>query len=407
MREGRRRILVLNQYYWPGVEATAQLLSQLCEALAADFEVTVVTGRLRGHPDLPTEEVRHGVRIVRVSSTAYERSQLHLRAANYVTYLTDSVLAALREEPPDLVLCMTDPPIVGDIGLLVSRRFGAPLLVISQDVFPEIAERLKRLESRALVGALRALVGLYLKRADRVVAIGETMKERLVEKGTPTERIAVIPNWVDTVEITPQPRDNAWAREHGLVDAFVVMHSGNIGHAQDLDSLVRAATFLRDLERLRIVIAGFGARHGELTALARRLEVTGAIRFLPYQPRNVLAASLSTADLHYVGLARGLAGFVVPSRMYGILAAGRPVLVAADPESETLRIARETGCGIVVPPGRPELVADAIRDAAAGVYPLAEMGARGREYVEREADREIAFERYRLVVAEAVGSRAR
>ncbi len=407
MAGDRQRLLVLNQYYWPGIEATAQLLAQLCEALADDFDVTVVTGRLRGHPDLPAEEVRHGVRIVRVQSTAYERSQLHLRAANYVTYLTDSVLAALREERPDLVLCMTDPPIVGDIGLIVARRFDAPLLVISQDVFPEIAERLKRLESRALVAALRALVGLYLKRADRVVAIGETMKLRLEEKGTPADRISVIPNWVDTGEITPQPRDNDWAREHGLVDAFVVMHSGNIGHAQDLDSLVRAATFLRDAPQLRIVIAGFGARHGELTALARRLEVTGAIRFLPYQPRDMLAQSLSAADLHYVGLARGLAGFVVPSRLYGVLAAGRPVLVAADPESETVHIVRDAGCGIVLPPGRPELVAGAIRDAIAGLHPLDEMGARGRAYVVQEADREIAFERYRRVVSEAVASRAR
>jgi glycosyltransferase involved in cell wall biosynthesis len=403
----RPRILVLNQYYWPGVEATAQLLSQLCEALADDFEVTVVTGRLRGHPDLPAEEVRGGVRIVRVQSTAYERSQLHLRAANYVSYLADSVLTALREERPDLVLCMTDPPIVGDVGLVVARRFGAPLLVISQDVFPEIAERLKRLESRALVSALRMLVGLYLKRADRVVAIGETMKQRLVEKGAPSERITVIPNWVDTSELLPQPRDNAWAREHDLLDAFVVMHSGNIGHAQDLDSLVRAATFLRDVEGLRIVIAGFGARHGELTALARRLEVTGTVRFLPYQPREVLALSLSSADLHYVGLARGLAGFVVPSRLYGILAAGRPVLVAADEDSETVRIVRETRCGLVLPPGRPELVAGAIRDAMAGVHPLDDMGARGRRFVEQEADREVAFDRYRRVVSETVGSSER
>ena len=403
----KARILVLNQYYWPGIEATAQLLAQLCEALTSDFDVTVVTGRLRGHHDLPSEETRNGVRIVRVQSTAYERSQLHLRAANYITYLADSVLAALREERPDLVLCMTDPPIVGDIGLVVSRRFRVPLMVISQDVFPEIAERLKRLENRALVTALRGLVGLYLKRADRVVAIGDTMKQRLVEKGTPADRITVIPNWVDTRELTPQPRDNPWAYEHGLIGYFVVMHSGNIGHAQDLDSLVRAATFLRDLDRLRIVIAGFGARHRELTALARRLEVMGTVRFLPYQPREVLAQSLSAADLHYVGLARGLAGFVVPSRLYGILASGRPVLVAADEESETVRIVRETGCGLVLAPGKPELVAGTIRDAMAGAHPLDEMGARGRAYVEREADREIAFDRYRRVVSETVVSSVR
>ena len=118
------------------------------------------------------------------------------------------------------------------------------------------------------------------------------------------------------------------------------MHSGNIGHAQDLDTLVRAATFLRDLDRLRIMVIGFGARHGELTRLAQRLEVTRAVHFLDYQPREQLPLSLATADLHYVGLARGLAGFVVPSRLYGILAAGRPVLVAADEESETVCIVR-------------------------------------------------------------------
>jgi glycosyltransferase involved in cell wall biosynthesis len=402
-----KRLLVLNQYYWPGVEATAQLLAQLCEGLATDFDVTVVTGRVRDHPDLPAEEKRNGVRIVRVQSTSYDRSQLRLRAVNYITYLLDSVLTALREERPDLVLCMTDPPIVGDIGLVVARRFGAPLLVISQDVFPEVAERVNRLDSRVLVSTLRRLVGLYLKRADRIVAIGETMKQRLVEKGAPSDRITVIPNWVDTKEITPQPRDNPWAREHGFVDGFVVMHSGNIGHAQDLDSLVRAATFLRDLDELRIVIAGFGARHAELTALARRLEVTSAVSFLPYQPREMLAQSLSSADLHFVGLAKGLSGFVVPSRMYGILAAGRPALVAADQDSETVHIVRDAGCGLVLPPGRPDLVADAIRDAVEGRYALDEMGAAGRAYVEREADREIAFALYRRVVSEAVASSSR
>ncbi|MGL6280292.1 MAG: glycosyltransferase family 4 protein [Gaiella sp.] len=401
----RPKILVLNQYYWPGIEATAQLLAQLCEALAEDMDVTVVTGQLLGHPELPATEERGGVRIVRVRSTAYDRAELHRRAANYVTYLGDTILTALRGERPDLVLCMTDPPIVGDIGLLVARRFDVPLLVISQDVFPEIAERVKRLESKIVVEALRQLVGLYLSRADRVVAIGETMKLRLVEKGARAERVEVIPNWVDTTEITPQERRNDWARSHGLDERFVVMHSGNVGHAQDLDSLIRAATFLRDLDALRIVVIGFGARHEELTALARRLDVDDTVLFLPYQRRHLLSQSLSAADLHFVGLARGLAGFVVPSRMYGILAAGRPVLVSADEESETARIVAEARCGVVVPPGRPELVAGVLRDVVEGRLSLEGMGGRGRVWVEREADRSVAFGRYRRLVADVVATR--
>ena len=402
----RLRILVLNQYYWPGVEATAQLLAQLCEALARDYDVTVVTGHLHGH-ELPDEEERNGVRIVRVRSTTYERSQLHHRAANYGSYLGESIRTALRGERPDLVLCMTDPPVVGDIGLVVARRFDVPLLVISQDVFPEIAERVKRLEHPLVLGALRKLVGLYLRRADRVVAIGETMKLRLVHKGAREGRIEVIPNWVDTTEIQPHPRRNTWSAARGLDDELVVMHSGNIGHAQDLDTLVRAATFLRDLDRLRIMVIGFGARHGELTRLAQRLEVTRAVHFLDYQPREQLPLSLATGDLHYVGLARGLSGFVVPSRLYGILAAGRPVLVSADADSEIVRIVEEVGCGIVVPPGRPERVASVIRDVAEGRLSLVGMGDLGRAWVEREADREVAFDRYRRLVADVVASSSR
>ena len=203
---------------------------------------------------------------------------------------------------------MTDPPIIGDLGVLVGKRVGAPVLVISQDVFPEIATELDRLRNPAVIGVLRGLVGAYLRRADRIVAIGETMRERLEAKGAPPERLRVIPNWVDTSTITPQPRDNPWAQTHGLVGRFVVMHSGNVGHAQDLDSLVRSATFLRDRDDLRIVIAGFGARHGEMVALVERLEVEETVRFLPYQKRERLPLSLSSADVHVVGLAKGLAG---------------------------------------------------------------------------------------------------
>ena len=400
----RPRILVLNQYYWPGVEATAHLLTELCEALAAEYEVEVVTGVLHGHEDEPRRLEHNGVHITRVASTSYERSRLGRRAANYLSYLGSGLQHALASPRPDLVLCMTDPPIIGDLGVLVGRRVGAPVLVISQDVFPEIATELDRLRNPIVVGVLRTLVGAYLRRADRIVAIGETMRDRLEAKGAPPERLRVIPNWVDTCEITPQPRDNPWARQHGLVDPFVVMHSGNVGHAQDLDSLVRAATFLRDRGDVRIVIAGFGARHAEMVALARRLEVADAVHFLPYQKRERLPLSLSGADLHVVGLARGLSGYVVPSRLYGILAAGRPVIVGADDESETARLVREVGCGIVLPAARPDLLARTIREAAEGAFDLEAMGRRGRAYVEEEADRVVAMHRYRALVRELLAA---
>ena len=394
------RLLVVNQYYWPGVEATAQLLTELCEALAGEYDIRVLTGVLHGHEDRPRRETRHGVRIVRVPSTAFERSRLRLRALNYVTFIGSALAAGIGGRRPDIVLCMTDPPMVGDVGLAVARRFGVPLLVISQDVFPEIATKVGRLESRLLIGVLRRLISLYLRRADRVVAIGDTMRLRLEEKGAPTERIRVIPNWIDTKETSPRPHDNEWAEQHGLVGTFVVMHSGNVGHAQNLDVLVRSATFLRDLEGMRIVIVGFGARHGEIVGLAERLDVVDRVKFLPYQPRDVLPLSLSAADVHFVGLVQGLSGYVVPSRLYGIMATGRPAIVAAEAESETAQLVERIGCGVVIPPGRPELAAVTIRDMHAGRYDLEAMGALGRAYVAEDADTRVALGRYRELLRE-------
>lgn len=395
---GRRpRLLVLNQYYAPGVEATARMLSDLCEALAEDFDITVVTGRLRDHEDEPDFEIRNGVTVIRVHSTSYDRAPLHKRAVNYFTYLARALRRGLRAPRPNVVLCMTDPPLVGDVGLIVSRRFRVPLVVVSQDVFPEVAVAVGRLTNPVLIRLLGVLTSLYLRLADTVVAIGPVMAKRLESKGVRSDRIDVIPNWTDVTRITPQPRGNEWAVANGLVDRFVVMHSGNVGHAHNLDPLVHAAVLLDDLDSLEVVIVGFGARHAHVKELARDLR-TDRVRFLPYQAESSLPSSLSTADVHYVGLSPGLAGFVVPSRVYGILAAGRPILAAAEEDSETAQLVREIGCGIVVAPDRSDLIASAIRDLARGVHDLEALGRCGREWVERQANRDAAIQRYRTLL---------
>jgi colanic acid biosynthesis glycosyl transferase WcaI len=399
----RPRLLVLNQYYWPGVEATANLLTELCEALAATYDVTVITGASRG---LPRRQERNGVNIVRVRSTAYDRAHLPGRAMNYLSYALGVVGKAMVSRRPDQVVCMTDPPFIGSVARLVAARFRAPVLVVMQDVFPEIAVKLGRLRNPLVVKLLRLLIDPSLRAADRVVVIGETMQKRVEAKGVSPDRIRVIPNWGDAASVVPKPHDNQWARRHKLAKRFVVMHSGNIGHAQNLDALIRASTFLRDLDDLAVVLIGSGARRHELVHLMRVLEAD-KIEMIGYQERSILSESLSTADVHVVGLARGLAGYVVPSRVYGILAAGRPVIAATDADSETAHLVTEVGCGVVVPPGNPFMLAAAIRAAHDGEYDLEAMGKRARAFAEAEADRSIAMRRYRDVLDELQEAGAR
>ena len=193
----RPRLLVLNQYYKPGVEATANLLAELCEALSSDYEVTVVTGRVRDRENLPDDEVFNGYACC-VRGQQFSTVQALFDVQSITRRTSSTVVRALALSRPDVVLTLTDPPMIGDVGLIVARRFRVPLVVVSEDVFPEIAIELRRLESPTLIRLLRLMVETYLRRADRIVAIGEAMRGRLVVKGAPPDRIRVIENWVDT-----------------------------------------------------------------------------------------------------------------------------------------------------------------------------------------------------------------
>jgi colanic acid biosynthesis glycosyl transferase WcaI len=350
--------------------------------------VTVVAGPTRGAG--PATETRNGVEILRVPSTAFSRSRLPARAANYLSYVVLAALRGLSARRPDAVLCQTDPPFLGAAAYVVARRFGVPLVVVVQDLYPESAEQTGKLTSPVVLDGLRTAVDFYLRRADRVVAISETMRRRLESRGVESERLAVIPGWVDTEEIHPieVERDGR----------FVVMHSGNVGYAQELDTLVEAARRLGDVE---FEIVGNGARRQNLERLASGLP---NVAFHPYRPRAELSDSLSSASLHFVGLAPGLSGYVVPSRLYGVLAAGRPVLVVADPESEAAQLVREARAGIVVPPGRPDEVAAAIRSARNGEYDLAEMGRRGRDYVVSRHGRDAGIAAYRALLDQVLAA---
>jgi glycosyltransferase involved in cell wall biosynthesis len=397
------RILVLNQYFHPDRSATSQLLTELCEDLALVHDVTVVTGRPSYDPAYPvssrglvSKERHRRVKVARVWSTQFDRSAgMAGRVSNYATYLGSSLLGALRADRPDIVLALTDPPPIGLIGLGVARLWRAHFVLVSKDVFPEVAVVLGHLSDRRLIGALRRLSRALFRSADRVVSIGRDMDARLLERGVPRHRISTIHDWADGSVVRPLDGPSVLRAERGWDDRFVVMHSGNVGLSQSLGSLIDAAERLRGDPGIVFAIVGEGAAKASLQAEAARLRLDN-VEFLPTQPYETLSDSLGAADVHIVGLRRGLAGYIVPSKVYGILAAGRPYVAAVEPAAEPALIAAEHACGVRVEPDDPAALAEGILRLRQS--DLEEMGRNARKAFEEHFDRPRATEGYRRIL---------
>jgi glycosyltransferase involved in cell wall biosynthesis len=402
------RILVLNQYFHPDRSATSQLLTELCEDLSKHHDVFVVTG----HPSyyapegiassgLVSKEWHMRVRVARVWSTAFDRTSMLGRLTNYGTYLASSVTGAFAVHRPDVVVALTDPPPVGLIGALAAKLRAVPFVLVTKDIFPDVAVALGALKNRAAVGALRRMKTMLLGSADRVVSIGRDMTRRLLDAGVPAEKIATIHDWSDGSEVRPLDSPSLLRHERGWGGRFVVMHSGNVGLSQDLDTVIEAADRLRDRADVLFAIVGDGVSKARLKRqVAERALVN--VEFLPYRDKADLSESLGAADVHLVGLRRGLAGYIVPSKVYGILAAGKPFIAAVEEGSEPEMIAREHRCGVHIEPGDPDALAGAVLEMREA--DLTGMSKRGREALESRFDRPIAARAYLDLLESAVAS---
>lgn len=357
------RICFFNRSYHPDLGATGQLLTELAEDLARDgrHEIWVVAGpalsagagaaRAAGGLRPFRHEERNGVRILRARGTTFRPRRFAGRAANYMSYFISSCLAGRSVPCPDVVVALTDPPIIGLAALLLARRSGARFVLLCQDVFPEVARLLEDFRSESVDRLLERINRFLVGRADRVIAVGETMRERLIAtKGADPRKVAVIHNWADCSAIVPGAKRNELSTSLGLADRFVVMHSGNVGLSQGLETLLDAAERLRPYPDILVAIVGDGAKRGALEARARSRALAN-VRFLPYQPRDRLAQSFASADVFVISLRAGLAGYIVPSKLYGILAAGRPYVAAVEEASEVVAITRKHGSGLIAEPG--------------------------------------------------------
>lgn len=347
-------------------------------------------------------EVHNGVTILRANGTRFRPRRFAGRAANYLSYFASAMSASLRVERPDVVVSLTDPPIIGLPALWTARRFGARFVFLCEDIFPEVAALLEDFRNPAVNRTLDRINRHLLRNADAIVALGDRMRRRLVdEKGADPSRVHIIHNWSDCEAIVPGPRDNAFSRAHGLSGKFVVMHSGNVGLSQNLDVLIAAADRLRDDERIVILIVGEGSRRQALEGDAERRGLTN-VRFMTYQPKAQLHESFAAADVFLVALKPGIEGYIVPSKLYGILAAGRPYIAAVDPSCEAAEIARDYHCGVLASPGDPADLAGKIVALAGDPAAVRLMGQDARRAA-RQFDRRVAVQAYFDLFARLAG----
>jgi colanic acid biosynthesis glycosyl transferase WcaI len=346
-------LVFVNRYYRPDESATSQMLTDLAERLVQGngaSAVRIICSR-QLYEDaaarLPRGEVLSGVEIRRVWTSRFGRQSLVGRALDYASFYVSAAVEMLRTvKRGDILVAKTDPPMISVVAAAVAWLRGAQLVNWLQDVFPEVADKLT---GKPLPGWLyrpvRAIRDRSLQFARFNVVLGERMAAHIAAQGVPQDRIRIIENWADGTAISPRPTPDSQLRTQlGLESSFVVGYSGNLGRAHEYETFLRAATLLRGTPGIAFLFIGGGAKFNELR---RQAEESGLaqFRFLSYQPRTALCDSLAAMDVHLACLLPDLEGLIVPSKAYGVLAAGRPLISIGDLDGELARMVRTGRCG--------------------------------------------------------------
>jgi colanic acid biosynthesis glycosyl transferase WcaI len=367
------------------------MLGDLVEAATrAGFECRVVTSD-RGYSDptrrYPRREIWKRAAVERVPATGFGRRSTLGRALDYATFIVGAAIRLCSGPRPDVVVGLSSPPILGALAVFIAGLRGARSAYWAMDVHPDIAFALGALRRTSFAGrVLSALSRWTVSSADLVIALGDTMADLLRRQGA--RRVAVVHNWADDEAIRPiGTQASAYRAARGWSSRFVVVYSGNMGLAHEFETVLMAAESLRS-RAVTFAFVGEGPRRKEIEEAAAARQLSN-VEFHPGVPRLALADSLAAADLHLVTLRPGMQGLLVPSKIYGILAAGVPTLYVGPPEGEVYEIISRSGCGIAIANG------DAGALEAAVLAYLADPERKAREGLAARAALESGFRRDR------------
>lgn len=383
-------IRFVHQYFHPDLSSVSRVISQVAFDLAARGDaVSVVCSRNRYDAAqggaLAARETVCGVDVIRCWGPSFGRGHLAGRLLDMASYCALASVRLLAAPRADAVVFLTNPPLFAVLGLVLRRLRGERFVYVLMDLYPDVAVRAGVLREGSLATRLlRRLGRAALAGADAVIVLGHDMREAAVRSGADPGKIAVIRNWADPAEIVPvAPGANRLRRAWGLDRKFVVAYSGNFGVSHSFGELLAAAEALAGDDGIRFLLIGGGVRFREVAALVAARNLRNVL-LIPYRDASDLSESLSAGDAHYVSLRDGFEGLVVPSKAYGIMAAGRPIIYQGAAGGEIAGMVRREGIGRVVPPGDQDGLREAILAMRRDSVMRERMGAAARRALEEK-----------------------
>lgn len=391
-------VVLLNQAFYPDVVATAQMSKDLADTLTRrGHRVTAIASRsiygAKGAA-LPARETIDGIDVRRPGFSLFGKAGYAARIADFGLFYAMATLRLLTLPKPDVVVSFTTPPFIALAGLACRALRGSRAVYWVMDLYPDLPVACGVMKPTSLpTRFFESLNRRLLRSSDVDVVLGRCMFDRVVGKGVPAERVRRIAVWADLEGIRGMEREaSPYRAAWGLGDDFTVMYSGNFGIGHDARTIceaMRRVAAHRDAGKVRFVFVGGGKRRAEVEAFIKQEGLSRAAWF-DYVPREKLGESLAAADLHLISLKEGVEGIMVPSKLFGIMAAGRPSVFVGHPASEIARVLTETDSGVVIREGDAKGLADTILALRNNPARCAAMGRRAREAIAGRYDRDSA-----------------
>lgn len=404
----KSNMLVYAHYYHPDVASTGQILKELCEGLKDRFNITVlcVVPSYTGVIEDKYKEKKYynedinGVNVIRVRVPEFQKGNKKSRIFNLFTYFFRAIWATFKCGKQDYIFSISQPPILGGVlGVIGKWIKGGKFIYNIQDFNPEQTIAVGYTKKQLILKPAMWVDKFSCRRADKVIVVGrdmqETLRNRFKNKKVPCNTF--INNWINEKEIYPLPEDNekvmAFKKQYGLDGKTVIMYSGNIGLYYDLENLIKVIGRFKDRQDVVFAFIGEGTVKQALVDYVEENNLEN-VKFIPYQPKEDLIYSLNAGDIHWVVNAKGIKGVSVPSKLYGVMAAGKTVLGVLEEGSEARLIIEDCKCGVCIEPGKYDEVYEKLKNILDNIKEYKSIGMSGKDYVDRFIKKDVAIGKY-------------